>query len=72
MAKQKIIVSDGRPCFAIHFLHTSGLEGWMTGAEGKVQTYPTEDAANKALRQLKKSGRYSWQDTIAEVREFHS
>ena len=70
MARERVNSSGSPQAFAIHIILPGGVAGWMTGRGGSVVTFPSAESAAKALKQLIKSGHYSWLGTTVEVREF--
>lgn len=43
--------------------------GWLVGGDMEVLTFPSPDEAAKALKQMKRNKRYSWNQPI-EIKEF--
>lgn len=69
---RKIVSTDDSGGFAVCCIHADQSVGWLLGAGERgtdVKTYPTKEAAEKAISQMKKNPRYSW-NCILEAREF--
>lgn len=64
--------ADNAPTFAVCSIHPDGSVGWFIGAGERgldVMTYPSKEAAEKAIVKMKKNPHYSWSLQL-EAREF--
>ena len=68
MARPKKEIND-KPLWAICIYHPDNTCGWIVGEGAKVVTYPTQEEAEKALRQMKRNTKYSWSLPM-EAKEF--
>ena len=48
------------PAWAICIYHPDDTCGWIVGEGAEVVTYPTQEEAEKVLRQMKRNTKYSW------------
>jgi len=69
MARPKKQISN-EPVWGLCVQHPDGTCGWIVGEGAEVITYPTQEEAEKALRQTKRNTKYSWSHPI-EVKEFN-
>ncbi len=72
MARKKNVCIGDSQTYAICVTYPNQSVGWLIGG-GKngldVKTYPSKEAAEKAMEQMKKNPHYSW-NLPMEVREF--
>ena len=69
---RKIVCKDESSVFAVCVKHPDGTVGWLLGNGERgteVKTYPSKEAAEKAITQLKKNPHYSWSLPM-EAQEF--
>lgn len=72
MARKRIVCTDDVLAFAICVIHPDSTTGWLLGGGERgldVKTYPSKEAAEKAIIQMKKNPHYSWSLPM-EAREF--
>lgn len=55
--------------WAICVCHDDGTIGWLLNQDTEVKIYPTAEDAEKAMKQIRKDKRYSW-NVKTEVREY--
>ena len=60
---------NDKPAWAICVIHPDDTCGWIVDEGAEVVTYPTQEEAEKALRQMKCNKKYSWSLPV-EVKEF--
>jgi hypothetical protein len=68
MARPKKQTND-KPVWAICVYHPNNICGWLIGEDKDVKTYPSQEDAEKALKQMKRNTRYSW-SSPTEVKIF--
>lgn len=61
--------TDGKPAWGIYIYYPDNTCGWIVGEGANVITYPTQEEAEKSLKQMKRNKKYSWSLPI-EVKEF--
>lgn len=72
MARKRIVCTDDARAFAVCVIHPDNTIGWLLGSGDRgldVKTYPSKEAAEKAIAQMKKNPHYSW-GLPMEAREF--
>lgn len=67
MSRQK--KADNLFGWAICVNHPDGTCGWLMDNDLEVKTYPSQEDAEKALKQMKRNPHYSWSLSV-EVKEF--
>lgn len=60
---------SNEPAWAICMYNPDGTCGWFVDENTEVKTYPTQEEAEKSLKQLKRNTKYSWSLPV-EVKEF--
>lgn len=58
-----------QPAWGICVHHPDGTCGWVIGNDLEVLTYPSQEDAEKAFKQMKRKTHYSWSLPI-EIKEF--
>ena len=72
MARRRIVSSDAANKFAIRITYPDKTFGWLLGGGDRgvdVRTFPSMEAAEKAIAQLKKDQHYSW-SLLVEAQEY--
>lgn len=68
MARPKKQISD-KPVWAICTHYPDKKCGWVVNENKEVKTYPTQEEADKSLKQMKRNTKYLWSLPM-EVKEF--
>lgn len=51
--------------FGIRIVHVNGTSGWAIGDDRDYLLFDTEEDAIKAMKKMKRDGRYSWNCTVS-------